>query len=311
MTIILLILKIIGIILLILLGAVVLLLALILLVPVRYRVSGAIGDETKVGGTVSWLLRLVHISFAYEQGKLSPTVRICGIRLRDKAKDKEKEWENDNKEAHDVKAESINSETESEAVKAKSENVEAESEAAEAECVADDTADSGVCATENIDTNEELGKTVHRPRAKPEHIFERIRRKCEEIKQVVKSFGKTAETIRSELTNADNKQVLGQVWTEVLYLLKHFKFRRIETELYFSAGDPAVTGQVLGGLCVLPFLYQYDFHIYPDFESDGTYVKGTFLVKGRVRLVHVLRSFIHLIRRKEVRGLLRRLRNRE
>ena len=41
---------------------------------------------------------------------------------------------------------------------------------------------------------------------------------------------------------------------------------------------------------------RYDIGIYPDFEADKTYVKGTFLVKGHIRLVHVLISGIRLLK---------------
>lgn len=42
----------------------------------------------------------------------------------------------------------------------------------------------------------------------------------------------------------------------------------------FALADPALTGQVLGILCMMPFLYQYDFHIFPDFESEFILYQG-------------------------------------
>ena len=53
MAVLLLILKIIGIILLILLGLILLILAVVLFVPVRYQVSGSIGEKTTVRIAVS------------------------------------------------------------------------------------------------------------------------------------------------------------------------------------------------------------------------------------------------------------------
>ena len=55
MAVLLLILKIIGIILLILLGLILLILAVVLFVPVRYQVSGSIGEKTTVRIAVTWL----------------------------------------------------------------------------------------------------------------------------------------------------------------------------------------------------------------------------------------------------------------
>ena len=59
MAVLLLILKIIGIILLILLGLILLILAVVLFVPVRYQVSGSIGEKTTVRIAVTWLLHAV------------------------------------------------------------------------------------------------------------------------------------------------------------------------------------------------------------------------------------------------------------
>ena len=61
MAVLLLILKIIGIILLILLGLILLILAVVLFVPVRYQVSGSIGEKTTVRIAVTWLLHVVHL----------------------------------------------------------------------------------------------------------------------------------------------------------------------------------------------------------------------------------------------------------
>ena len=59
MAVLLLILKIIGIILLILLGLILLILAVVLFVPVRYQVSGSIGEKTTARIAVTWLLHAV------------------------------------------------------------------------------------------------------------------------------------------------------------------------------------------------------------------------------------------------------------
>ena len=67
MAVLLLILKIIGIILLILLGLILLILAVVLFVPVRYQVSGSIGEKTTVRIAVTWLLHAVSWRAAYEE----------------------------------------------------------------------------------------------------------------------------------------------------------------------------------------------------------------------------------------------------
>ena len=69
----------------------------------------------------------------------------------------------------------------------------------------------------------------------------------------------------------------------------------------FALADPALTGQVLGILCMMPFLYQYDFHIFPDFESESYYIRGSYDMKGRIQLIFLLITFIRIVADKDLR----------
>jgi hypothetical protein len=82
--IILLILKIIGIVLLALIGLLLLLLLTILLVPVRYRIKAAHGENLfSVEGTISWLLHVMHARISMKNDKPHILVRIFGIKIFD------------------------------------------------------------------------------------------------------------------------------------------------------------------------------------------------------------------------------------
>ncbi|MFQ8778621.1 MAG: hypothetical protein ACLR78_15895 [Roseburia sp.] len=95
MAVLLLILKIIGIILLILLGLILLILAVVLFVPVRYQVSGSIGEKTTVRIAVSWLLHAVSWRAAYEEEGFSSQLRIFGITRKGKKPDDGEPGEDD------------------------------------------------------------------------------------------------------------------------------------------------------------------------------------------------------------------------
>ncbi len=126
--------------------------------------------------------------------------------------------------------------------------------------------------------------------------------KTEKIKKQKKRISKDRFAYwKQQLTDEHNKSVLNKLIAELRYLLRHFKFRKIKTNLLFSAGDPALTGQIFGILCMIPVLYQYEFQLVPDFESDTPYIKGTFLIAGRIRLVHVLITVLRLLFDEEVR----------
>lgn len=133
--------------------------------------------------------------------------------------------------------------------------------------------------------------------------------KSKKREKIQKEKGKKEKTenkfnfafIKQQLTDENNHYVVKKTLSEIKYLLKHFGLRKIKTDLVFSAGDPALTGQVLGGLCVMTVLYRYEFGLVPDFESEELYIKGTFLATGRIRLIHVFITAFRLILDKKVR----------
>ena len=121
------------------------------------------------------------------------------------------------------------------------------------------------------------------------------------------SFKEFVVKVKEIVADTKNQYAVRRLWEELLYLLKHFGFRKIHTELTFALADPAFTGQVLGVLCMMPFLYQYDFHIFPDFESESFYIRGSYDVKGRIQLIFLLVTAIRLLADKDIRSFLKKL----
>lgn len=298
MSVILLILKIIGIVLLALLGIILMVICLVLFVPTRYRVNGEIEDEKVIHVKVTWLLHLISWSAKYEGDEFHSCIRIFGIRKKSKStlSDLEEETEEMDKEYD------------------KEQDGEAEEEQDEEESDVNTAAEEEQVISESKQAN---------PHAKIFGFFQKIRQKCIALKQAVQGIkAKVLQNkaqvlkiktqisdIKDMLMDENNKTAFASVWKELKYLLKHFKFRRIDMELGFALGDPAKTGQVLGALSMMPFLYRYHCHIYPDFEAHESYVRGTFFIKGRVRLVHLLISIVQLLGRKENRLLLNKFLN--
>ena len=84
MSVILLILKIIGIVLLELLGIILAVICVALFVPIRYRVNGEIEEEKVVHVRITWLLHLVSWSADYKNDEFDSCLRILGIRKKPK-----------------------------------------------------------------------------------------------------------------------------------------------------------------------------------------------------------------------------------
>lgn len=313
MAVLLLILKIIGIILLILLGLILLILAVVLFVPVRYQVSGSIGEKTTARIAVTWLLHAVSWRAAYEEEGFSSQLRIFGITRKGKKPDDGEPGEDDREDDIEEPKERSAAEDTLTDGEQKTAGTPADGEketagiSVDGEQKTDGALAGGQQKTAGIldDGPAVLGKQrggLFR------RIWERIRaffaglvRKLRQFRAGIKEALKKIKDVRTFLTDERHREVLPLIFTELKYLLTHFKFRRIRTDLTFSMGDPALTGQVLGGLCVLPFLYRYQVQVYPNFEAENTYVTGTFDIKGRARGLHIAVSAVRLLGKKEFR----------
>lgn len=307
------ILKIIGIILLALLGLILLAIALVLFVPIRYKISGEIEEEVTIHARVTWLLHLISWRADYQNKEFDSSLRILGILKKDKPKTSFEDLEDE--EYEEDRTEDEIPDTKDEIPDAEDEIPDTKDEGNSSnDTVANEknSAENRLSQSRDFTDSDKLVESK-----KKQSIFSKIKdtilgikRKLVQIWKMLCQAKDKAVAVKELIDDETNRRVVGMVWAELKYLLRHFKFRRIDTDLRFSLGDPAGTGQALGVLAMFPFLYQYNFKIYPDFESEETYVKGTFCIQGRVRIVHVLVSAVRLIKQREFRTLMAKLLNR-
>ncbi len=289
MTVVLWILKIIGIILLCLLGLLFVLLTVVLFVPVRYRIQGEVKEkETQIHIRASWLCHVISFLGDYVDGTFDYILKIFGVRKEFGGSDEETSSEVEEQDDETVETE----------ISTKAEEIPQET--------AEGVAEAGEAGKPGKSTERISGK-----KSKKRSFGSKISSKLKKIRETVKKIWdfivhlpQKFDKIKEVVTDAGNKNALSLTWRELRYLLRHFKFRKIHTDLEFSAGDPALTGKILGGIAVIPAFYRYDMHIYPDFVSDTFYVRGTFDIKGRIRLIHLLCSVIRLLKEKDVRRVL-------
>lgn len=289
MELILLILKIILIVFCAVLGFILLALCLILFVPFKYEVSGEIGDawSFKIKGKVSYLLSAIRILFSYEEEQFDWKLFLFGF---EKKRLQEEEIVSDT-EYGEKDAEIT--------FREKEPNVTSVQEDIVLQKAVEESAEPDI-------TEPHISEQIE-----PDEVTESEPEQKEKTGQKVAKKSRTQEAsqkskfdfafIKRELTDEHNKAVVRKVWSEFCYLFRHFKFRKIKTDFVFATGDPATTGQALGVLCMIPMLYRYEFNAVPDFEADSPYIKGTFCVAGKVRLIHVLMTVLRLILDKEVR----------
>ena len=317
------ILKIIGIVLLVILGIMLFLLAVLLFVPVRYSVKGTVDNNITAEGKISWLCSILRYDFKFQEQDLNGEVRIFGFRPKKKERVSEEELE----EVVVPEVKDGVEEVVSDLVSAAGEEDDSEGKISKSITESDSDEISSEKASGRREQNQEMDSDTGRQNRKSsdknsrpsgKNIFMRMWDKIKSFMKKIKnffigiqkrltSFKEFVVKVKEIVTDTKNQYAVRRLWEELLYLLKHFGFRKIHTELTFALADPALTGQVLGVLCMMPFLYQYDFHIFPDFESESYYIRGSYDVKGRIQLIFLLVTAIRLLADKDIRSFLKNL----
>ena len=313
------ILKIIGIVLLVILGIMLFLLAVLLFVPVRYSVKGTVDNNITAEGKISWLCSILRYDFTFQEQDLSGEVRIFGFRPKKKERVSEEGLEEEavpevKDEVEEVVSDLVSNTVEEDASEGKisksviesdSDKISPEEAAGRREQNPEMDFHTG---RQNRKSSRPSGKNIFmRMWDKIKSFMKKIKNFFIGIQKRLTSFKEFVVKVKEIVTDTKNQYAVRRLWEELLYLLKHFGFRKIHTELTFALADPALTGQVLGILCMMPFLYQYDFHIFPDFESESYYIRGSYDVKGRIQLIFLLVTAIRLLADKEIRSFLKKL----
>ena len=292
MSVVILILKIIGIILLAVLGLVLLAVFSLLLVPVRYRIIGAMQESIDVKLRISWLLHIVSFSINYRDKEMSQKLRVFGIPVKVGGKDPEDAALFDSKEPDRFEPSNIR-----------------DSEEKDRESAADISDDSdGEERFDDAFDAEVFFDDKPKSKKRPGFIG-MIRNKTEKLKAGIRSFKTKCVHIWELLKPEENKMAIAAFFREIKYFLRHIAPHNIRADASFSTGDPATTGQALGAISTLPFVYRYRIHLLPDFEAERFYIQGNFDLKGHARGVHALFMAFRLLKDKHIRSLIKRYRN--
>lgn len=337
------ILKIIGIILAVLLGFLLLLLLLVLFVPIRYRGKLCKEKEFQVTAKVSWLLHMISVPVSFRDGVLSVKIKLFGITLK-KLTREEEELEEDAEEffrdAQDAagegekKIEEIEEEErlsgssgekmdDSAAQEDEREKNRIREEETEGE---NNTIDEGKFAQEKEDGDEELSESVKREQEKSgpiKKIFDKIKafflkifeiwkkiinlkytflRFCGRIKQGIRKYRDTKEFLLDERT----KDAVRKAFDQGKFLIGKLLPKKIRGELRFGTKDPALTGEILGGISIFYPIFMDNVKVYPDFERS--ILEGELFVKGRFRLAAAALVLWRLWRDKNIRFVYYRFR---
>lgn len=310
MSILLIILKIIGILFLVILA----LAAVILVHPIFYRVKGEIEEERQVEGYFWWLFQILRLEFKMENDGLQWRFRIFGICK--KSGDEEPDAAREEESGEECSGFLPKTKPEDSKIPASKADVEdggipaskADAENGSIPAAKADMESSGVPAAEkaaedgnHLRADKRRGaKTAAEP---PPKTKVRKKKKDGAYKREKHTKKQTFLHWKKELTDERNREAASHLWKEVCYLLAHLKPKDLRAEVSFSAADPAATGLLTGAIALIPVVYHYDAHIYPDFLSEDFYIRGSFALKGHMAIFHFIRSLIRLVLDKNVKRL--------
>ncbi len=315
----LLILKILGLILAWLLGILLFLLLILLFVPFRYRVYAGRKGEWLVRGKVTWLLRIVSFPFVFEKGVFTAKLKVFGLTVKNFTEDEEelegKEvrfFRDVQEEAEDLAYEEVFGEAE----RTGGEEIPAVLPQTETDVLRKGPAEKQESKQEEKEPSRTRKKNIFakflqklRSAAqflkglskKIRNLKYTIRRFCVKMKRGIRKVRETKAFLTDERTHAAFRAAL----REVLLLLKALLPRKIRGEVHFGREDPALTGEILGGIGIFYPVFMDNVKVFPDFEAPV--LEGELLIKGRIRLVTVLGIAIRLWMDKNVRYVYRKL----
>lgn len=250
------ILKWIGIILLCILAVLLFVGLCILFVPVRYHIWVECPERWRAKVRVSWLFPLFQFLFDTERPEKNG-VRIAGIPVAGQHKSGKAPAKQADKNLPADRSD-----------KPESENAEHTQPDMLAEIPVSGQSDKS-----------------QQPRSRKKNSF---LEKCRRLRKRIKNFCLSIRSIFAKIKAVDRESI---EWIRLLAvnagrLLKHICPRRIKGWVHFGTSDPALTGELLGGLSIFFAMCGQGVRVTPDFEREV--LEGELEIKGHLRGIVLL-----------------------
>lgn len=297
MTVVLLILKIIGIILAALLGTVVLGILLVLFCPFRYRIWGSYHEKPDISIRVAWLMCIFQFRMDITDTQ-QMYLRILGFR---KNLSREEEETNESEESSGLEEESETTNTVENAFDKK----RIETNRSDAATVEENSGEEEFRNKEDPKDSIET-KSTDLSRKTPEKkisISQKVKRLWEKIKRALFNIKETAVKIKKLYMDPRNKLAFTKLKQSVAKFFRVLHPKKFQLKLKFSTGSPDTTGQLLGVIAMFPIGYRNGWNIVPDFTADAFYADAEFDVRGRVFGISLIKLACSIILDKNCKRL--------
>lgn len=265
------ILKIIGITVLVVLGIVVLLLCLLLFVPIRYEAYASFFGSLHVSAHVTYLLKLLHVEFKFDEGQSELKIKIFGHNISDK-KDKSEE----------------------EAVKDEQSDIPVKK--------ADDTIKAGGKDTGSID------EPVPDFEEKSKDKTVKTKTKADGTAGGNKNKPNPADKIKAvAVLLKANRPVLNFIFGQLKLLLKHVLPGSHVINIKLGLDDPALLGEILGAAAVLRAMTGLVINITPVWNEKVFEAEAD--LRGRIILGRILFIAARVYFNKDVKKFIKEVKN--
>lgn len=297
-------LKILGIILLSLIGLFIVLLLIVLFVPVRYRFKGYYKDEFVCHGKVTWLLHLVSVSIDYEK-ELITKIKILGISL-EAFKRKQKAVKQDEKELPaDTNAKTDNN-TKADSVTKTTDSAPKSVSKSEAELIESSSIETSIEDTQPEDNKEASTKLSWFQKIKCTilNVLHKIRDIINKIRNIISNIRQKKETIQQYIEiikREEVKQAFSVCKRRIWLLIKHILPKKMNVTIDFGFDDPSTTGYILAVYGMLPAAFGKKIILHPDFENS--LFTCDFSLKGAVNAWSILHQLLCILTDRNCRAL--------
>ena len=312
------ILKIIGITLLVVLGIILLVLLLILFVPVRYRSSGNYHDQATfaIEGHITWLLHIVSAKAVYHANQpFHLYLKLFGIPIYDNLKvgnnkiknKKAKSTQDKSDNAKELKAASITPLSE-DALEIPAEKTIDDSQAGQVE---NDIKKAAI--------NEDSFKEDQNRTPQKDSIFQKTKRGLVSLVNIFKNIKFTIWKMYDTIVRIkDNikyylkvlqldstRQAFATCKKQLARVFRNLCPKKFQVKLHLGFEDPSVLGDVLAVWGIFYPWHQGRIDIQPDFENPV--MEGDFLVKGRISVYVLVWTALILLCDRNIKLLLKHL----
>lgn len=296
------ILAVIGIVLLVLLALLILTVLVVLFVPIRYRASGEKeADRIEGVAAVSFLYPLLSFKWQRAGNENRWALRLLGIKLKsspkvDKGKTTEPEKTEKGKVAEPEKTDKGKAEETAQAAKPEkaAEPVNEEKQPAtpsvqnaEAEDAARQAEETGTQKTDRVSSEKKARFTIFGLCDKMENIRDNV------------------EYYKERLTAEENRLFLKRTKERIFAVLKSIKPKVLTARVVCGTGSPDTTGYVCAVYGMLYPVIEDRISFTADFENKV--LDGELSVKGKVRVVTLVRHGIKILLDKQLKVFLKEM----